>query len=141
MANAHSYGGNLYSGNLPSISLGQNNWNNLPQSSVDFFVKSGLLKQLGMPPTSQQTPQGPAFGGDPFSSAMSGNQKGTLQPYINRMTGNANSALYGGLLGYQPQQLIAGNAGGTPVNPQAPQNFSLPPGLLNANMGNRHWMK
>jgi hypothetical protein len=70
---------------------------------------------------------------------MSGNQKGTLQPYINRMTSNANNALYAGLLGYQPQQLIAGDAGGTPVHPQAPQ-FSLPPGLLSG-MGQRHWMK
>jgi len=103
------------------------------------WEQRGLIKPLG-PAGGQQAMSMSAGGGNnPFSAAMSGNQKGTLQPYINRMTGNANNALYAGLLGYQPQQLIAGNAGGTPEHPQAPQ-FSLPPGLLSG-MGQRHWMK
>lgn len=62
---------------------------------------------------------------DPFGSAMSGTKSGTLQPYVNRMTQNANNALYGGLLGYQPQSIVAGDAGGTPVNSTPPQ-FNIP---------------
>lgn len=76
---------------------------------------------------------------NPFSSASSGGVSGTLQPYVNRMTQNANNALYGGLLNYQPQSIVAGNAGGTPVNSTPPQ-FNIAPSLLNANFGNRSWM-
>lgn len=78
---------------------------------------------------------------NPFTGAMSGTQSGTLQPYINRMTQHANNALYGGLLNYQPQSIMAGNAGGTPINSTPPQGFNLQGGLLNgANFGNRSWM-
>lgn len=84
--------------------------------------------------------------GDPFGTAMSGTQSGTLQPYVNRMTQNASNALYGGLLDYKPQSLIAGDAGGTPVNSTAPQ-WNLPSsiggvgqGLNFTGFGNRSWM-
>lgn len=78
---------------------------------------------------------------NPFVSASSGGVSGTLQPYVNRMTQNANNALYGGLLNYQPQSIIAGNAGGTPVNSTPPQGFNLQSALLNNNFGNRSWMQ
>jgi len=81
--------------------------------------------------------------GNPFGTAMSGTKSGTLQPYINRMTQNASNALYGGLLGYQPQSLIAGDAGGTPQNSTVPQ-FNMPSalgqGLNFTGFGNRSWM-
>ena len=78
---------------------------------------------------------------DPFGTAMSGNQTGTLQPYVNRMNQNASDALYGGLLNYQPQSMIAGNAGGTPQNSSVPQGFNIPNELLNfKGFGNRSWM-
>lgn len=73
-------------------------------------------------------------GNNPFASASSGGVSGTLQPYVNRMTQNANQALYGGLLGYQPSQLVAGNAGGTPVSPNTPQ-WRLPSAIPTPNQG------
>lgn len=83
---------------------------------------------------------------DPFGTAMSGTKSGTLQPYVNRMTQNASNALYGGLLGYSPQSMVAGDAGGTPVNSTAPQ-FNIPSalsqygnGLNFTGFGNRSWM-
>lgn len=84
--------------------------------------------------------------GDPFGTAMSGTKSGTLQPYVNRMTQNASNALYGGLLGYSPQSMVAGDAGGTPQNSSVPQ-FNLPSaipqtgqGLNFTGFGNRSWM-
>lgn len=91
---------------------------------------------------------------DPFSTAMSGNEKYTLQPYINRMTQNASNALYGGLMDYKPQSMVAGNAGGTPINSTVP-NWHLPSaiptqsGLLSPEVkeklkglfSNRSWMR
>lgn len=98
----------------------------------------------------------PAYLTDPFGTAMSGTQSGTLQPFINRNTQSANDALYGGLLNQAPQNLVAGDAGGTPVNPP-PSWFNIPSdtptpnqaqiGLLGAQMnkqpmfGNRSWME
>jgi hypothetical protein len=95
---------------------------------------------------------------NPFSTAMSGTETGTLQPYVNRMTQESSDTLYGGLLGYQPQSMVAGNAGGTPINstvpdwylpsaiPKMPKN---PAGLLGTPdnqilqgiFGNRAWMR
>jgi len=94
--------------------------------------------------TTQPNQQAGANGmyADPFGTAMSGTQSGTLQPYINRMSQNASNALYGGLLNYTPQNVVAGDAGGTPVNGQAPTGFNIPSGLLNFNgFGNRSWMQ
>jgi hypothetical protein len=76
--------------------------------------------------------QGNGMFGDPFGTAMSGGVSGTLQPFVNRNTQMANNALYGGLLGYQPQQLKSGDAGGTPVDPTPPQ-WRLPSAIPNAN--------
>lgn len=83
---------------------------------------------------------------DPFGTASSGGQSGTLQPYVNRMTQNASNALYGGLLGYSPQSMVAGDAGGTPQNSTVPQ-FNIPSalsqfgnGLNFTGFGNRSWM-
>jgi len=84
---------------------------------------------------------------NPFSTAMSGTQSGTLQPYVNRNTQLSSNALYGGLLGYSPQSQVAGDAGGTPQNSTVPQ-FNLPSaipttgqGLNFTGFGNRSWMK
>jgi len=107
------------------------------------------MQPIGAPTAQPPPPQQPlnnGMFGDPFGTAMSGGQSGTLQPYVNRMTQNASNALYGGLLNYKPQSMIAGNAGGTPVNPQAPQGFNIPSalqGMQNGqglNFGNRSWM-
>lgn len=80
---------------------------------------------------------------DPFASAMSGNQQGTLQPFINRQTNNAYNALNSGLLGYSPQAMQAGNASGTPITANDPKasQFNLQ-GLLSnfEGFGNRSWM-
>lgn len=93
-------------------------------------------RQQQVQPEVQQQPTSPNTGmyGDPFSTAMSGNQKFSLQPYVNRMTQNASNALYGGLLGYRPQSMIAGNAGGTPVNSTVP-NWRLPSAIPTPNQG------
>lgn len=76
--------------------------------------------------------QGNGMFSDPFGTAMSGTKSGTLQPFVNRNTGMANNALYGGLLGYQPQKLMSGDAGGTPMSPDAPQ-WKLPSAIPNPN--------
>jgi hypothetical protein len=81
-----------------------------------------------------QAPQGANVFTDPFGTASSGGVSGTLQPYINRMTQNASNALYGGLLGYRPQSMIAGNAGGTPQNSRVPQ-WMLPSAIPTPNQG------
>jgi hypothetical protein len=91
--------------------------------------------------------------GNPFSSAMSGDKAGTLQPYINRQTQQGSNALYGGLLNYQPQQMQAGDAGGQATPSQVPQGFNIPSaipqGLLSGGgmgggmggmFGKRSWM-
>lgn len=83
---------------------------------------------------------------NPFGTAMSGTKSGTLQPYVNRMTQNANRALYGGLLGYRPQSIVTGDAGGAPVNSTPPQfnmQSAIPQqgqGLNFTGFGNRSWM-
>jgi hypothetical protein len=90
------------------------------------------MTQAAVPAPQQMMMQGNGMFGDPFGTAMSGTKSGTLQPFINRNTQLANNALYGGLLGYQPQQLVAGDAGGTPVNPTPPQ-WKLPSAIPNPN--------
>ena len=84
---------------------------------------------------------------DPFNTAMSGTQSGTLQDYINRMTQQGSNSLYGGLLGYSPQSLMSGNAGGQGMQSQVPQGFNIPSALQSymqqnggLNFGNRSWM-
>jgi len=89
----------------------------------------------GMPSTAI-----PSFFKNPFATAMSGTQQGTLQPYINSMTNNAYQALYGGLLGGGNPAMQSGNAGGQAMSFQAPQ-LNLPSLLSNfQGFGNRSWM-
>jgi hypothetical protein len=97
----------------------------------------------GVLPAAIQAKQPTSTGmfGDPFGTAMSGGVSGTLQPYVNRMTQNADNALNGGLLNYSPQSMEAGDAGGTPVNSTPPQGFNLQSALLNGEFGKRSWMK
>ena len=67
-----------------------------------------------------------------------------LQQYLNYITGQANNALNGGLLGYIPSALRAGQVGN-----QAPQTFNAPTASagmssysgLFGGFGQRPWMK
>jgi hypothetical protein len=123
------YQGQYY--DIPDNSTVGNNWQQLighPQ------IGALAPKPIGAPTGQSQQPQGPNVFSDPFGTASSGGKQGTLQPYINRMTQNASNALYGGLLGYQPQSLVAGNAGGTPQNSQVPQ-WRLPSAIPTPNQG------
>jgi hypothetical protein len=101
----------------------------------------GYAKLLGAYNNAVNTNNNTNGNGDQFSSAMSGGKSGTLQPYVNRMTQDANKALYGGLLNYQPSPIVAGDAGGVPVNSTPPQGFNLQSALLNSEFGKRSWMK
>lgn len=83
---------------------------------------------------------------NPFSTASAGmtaqggyNQQGgqALQNYINRMTQNANSALFAGN-NYRPMGLLSGNVTGNAQQFQAPQQTLQ--GLLGS-FGNRSWMR
>lgn len=67
--------------------------------------------------------------GDPFGTAMSGNQANTLQPYLNKQNDNAYRALNGGLLGYSHQPMTAGNATGGATMATGAQG-GMPAGLL-----------
>jgi hypothetical protein len=107
---------------------------------------SGYTNPIAAPMQMEPQQQSSGMYQDPFGTAMSGTQKGTLQPFINRNTLMANNALYGGLLGYQPQQLKAGDAGGNPVSPTPPQ-FNIPSAIpqgqqgLLGGFGKRAWME
>lgn len=103
-----------------------------------YVVDSWGNPQPTTTPLAQPTNNSSILGGNPFTSAMSGLQKNSLQPYVNYQNLLANNALYGGLLGYQPQSMLAGNAGGIPQSPQAP-SFNLP-GILSQGFSNRPWM-
>jgi len=117
---------------------------------ADAFIKMNNIKPIVAPqmsaPTQSSQMNNSGMWNNPFATAMSGTQSGTLQPYVNRMTQNANRALYGGLLGYQPQPIVAGDAGGTPVNSTPPQfnmQSAIPQqgqGLNFTGFGNRSWM-
>lgn len=117
---------------IPNNLLGSGIYNNI-YNPFRFFQRKPEPAPAPFQPS-------PMFA-NPFSTAMSGTQSGTLQPYINRNTQLANNALYGGLLNSPPAQLLAGDAGGTPVNPTPPQ-FNLPSALPHKPMfGNRAWME
>jgi hypothetical protein len=130
--------------------------NNVNQYALNKGLGMGYANPIGnyTGDQAQMQPQqqGASMYQDPFGTAMSGTKSGTLQPFINRNTQQASNALYGGLLGYQPQSLVAGDAGGTPQNSMVP-NWRLPSaipqphqaqmGLLGPNQpmfGNRSWM-
>jgi len=110
------------------------------------WTNQGLAYNYRNPaPTPAPTPAAPSTSmlTNPFASAMSGDQTGTLQDYINRMNQQSSNALYGGLLNYQPQSMMAGNAGGTPMQGQVPQfnlQSAIPQGLL-SQFGQRSWMQ
>lgn len=108
---------------------------------LGFGLFNGPQQVAAAPAPVVQKQQDTGMYGNPFSTAMSGMKAGTLQPYVNRMTQNANNALYGGLLDYKPQPIVAGDAGGTPVNSTPPQGFNLQSALLNGEFGKRSWMK
>lgn len=135
--------------NAPQSILSDPNFlQNYRNRNVTGFDKMLLGYRQNPANPTQPLPQTPASGmwSNPFSTAMSGTQTGTLQPYVNRMTQNANQALYGGLLGYSPQPIVAGDAGGTPVNSTPPQfnlQSAIPQqgqGLNFTGFGNRSWM-
>lgn len=127
-----------------SVEYINGNYYNIPGSSADGLAyyamlnsaRNGNYKPINAPATTQQPSNNNATGifGNPFGTASSGTEKGTLQPYINRQNQMASNALYGGLLGYQPQSMIAGSAGGIPQNSQVPQ-WSLPSAIPTANQG------
>lgn len=143
----YSFGG----GGVDMMGGGLNNFTGSPiinQAGSDAFRKrlNALLMNNPLSTNANQGNAGTGMYNDPFGTAMSGTKSGTLQPYVNRMTQNASNALYGGLLGYSPQSMVAGDAGGTPVNSTAPQ-FNIPSalsqygnGLNFTGFGNRSWM-
>jgi hypothetical protein len=105
-------------------------WQNL----LNNPLSKSFSTPIGPPTGQNQQLQGANVFSDPFGTASSGGKQGTLQPYINRMNQNASNALYGGLLGYSPQSMIAGNAGGTPQNSKVPQ-WNLPSAIPTPNQG------
>lgn len=129
----------LYGGSTrPNLDFGKNLWwqNGLNLKMNNLAQKPPLAPKLPTDPSINLSPMA-----TPFTSAMSGTQTGTLQPYINHLTQQGSDALYGGLLNYQPQSMQAGDAGGVPQNSSAPQ-FNLPVeqnGLLGG-FGKRSWM-
>jgi hypothetical protein len=149
-----SLNGNLYDSVDLSFMNGRSSYTPTTDQHLQSLLKSGYLSPLNYtaPQGAGQSQQGASMYKDPFGTAMSGTQKGTLQPFINRNTQQSSNALYGGLLGYQPQSMIAGDAGGTPQNSAVP-NWRMPSaipqpnqaqiGLLGPNQpmfGNRSWM-
>jgi hypothetical protein len=108
---------------------------NNPYTYVGAPPLSSLLSapgggsQYGLHPLSmgpQQKPAAPT----PTPSVV----PGQVQNQVNRLTGQARDALYGGILGYQPQSLVSG--GDKPQTFAAPQGgFRFPFGLLNGSQG------
>lgn len=139
MANVVSYGGQTYltngiigdmfSGNSPNIALGLSGRGmSTDPRSIENAVKRGWLTPYQMQP---QQAQAPAPQPLPTQS---------IQPQLNRLTQQASNALYGGLLGYNPQPMMSG--GQNPQSFAAPQGnfrdaFSNMQGLLG--QGNSNW--
>jgi hypothetical protein len=123
-------------------------------SPLGYGSQNNGLSQADLDAALQKALAGSAYGygkmnGDPFGTAMSGNQSGTLQPFVNKMTNQASNALYGGLQSYQPQPMQSGNAGGQTIQTEVPQ-FSMPPAMQSMmqgqdgggfGFGKRAWMK
>jgi hypothetical protein len=113
MANIVSYGGNTYLENLPvsvqsKMGLGtmfRGGFNN--PDNLNYAVGQGWLQPYGM-----QQNQAPAQ--QPIGTQQ-------IQPQLNRLTQQANNALYGGLLGYnQNMPMMSGGSN--------PQTFAAPQG-------------
>jgi hypothetical protein len=111
MANIGSYGGQMYREQFPpyipswiqGAMIGQGSGN-----SFDYAKNQGWLQPLNM----QQQPQQ-----QPAQQPMTTQQ---IQPQLNRLTQQANNALYGGLLGYN-HNLPMMSGGSNPQTFQAPQ--------------------
>jgi hypothetical protein len=86
-----------------------------------------LLKQKQLIPLQ---PQQPAMQ-QPEQGAGTGMMQGKLPDMYNRLTMQANDALYGGILGYQPKPITSPT--GNQYKPPANQGFQFPFGLLNRN--------
>jgi hypothetical protein len=86
-----------------------------------------LLKQKQLIPLQ---PQQPAMQ-QPSQGAGNGTMTGKLPDMYNRLTMQANDALYGGILGYQPKPIISPT--GNRYQPPTNQGFQFPFGLLNRN--------
>lgn len=99
-----------------------------------YYQNTMKTMQVQPKPVAAPKPAGVSMFGNPFSTAMSGTQKGTLQPWINSQVQQANGALNGGLLGFNSPMLMAGNAGG--------QTSSMMPmgGSVSAPMGGMQQM-
>lgn len=105
-------------------------------------VQQAMQQTISKLAPAATTPSVPNKGllSNPFTSAMSGTQSGTLQPYLNKLTQQSSDALNGGLLNYLPQSMTAPSAGGTPINSQVP-SFNIPSALAGfSGFGNRSWM-
>ena len=93
----------------------------------DNLIKTGALRpfQMNGMQSAAQTQQG----------AGTGNMTGKLPDMYSRLTMQANDALYGGILGYQPKPITSPT--GNQYKPPTNQGFQFPFGLLNRNfMGN-----
>jgi hypothetical protein len=98
--------------------------NRVTDQNMPSLLKNKQLIPLQQPPQAQ-----PAGGGQ--TQAMTGGFPAPLGNYLNRMSMNANDALYGGILGYQPKPIASPT--GQQFNPPANQGFQFPFGLLNRN--------
>ena len=111
--------GQIYDVPEPDIMV-KNGWHN-PQTSYQL-ISSGQIKPIQL-----SQPQAPAPAPQPSQAPQ-------MQAQMNRLTGQARDALYGGLLGYQSPGLQSG--GSNPQSFAAPQgSFRFPFGLLNGNGG------
>ena len=107
---------------------------NIPLRDI-LLSRSNNFRNTASLPVQAPSPQPFA---NPFTSAMSGNQTGTLQPFINQQVQNAQNAQGGGLLNFMPQQYQAGNAGGDVQQPTLPNQLNL--AQLLQGLGHRSWM-
>jgi hypothetical protein len=99
-------------------------------------AKANMLETQNMPWLLQRKqliplqPQQPAMQ-QPAQGAGNGMMTGKLPDMYNRLTMQANDALYGGILGYQPKPITSPT--GNQYQPPANQGFQFPFGLLNRN--------
>ena len=77
---------------------------NIPLRDI-LLSRSNNFRNTASLPVQAPSPQPFA---NPFTSAMSGNQTGTLQPFINQQVQNAQEAQGGGLLKVLPASSITG---------------------------------
>lgn len=95
---------------------------NLKPGYLTHLLNNNIVKPYQMQP--QVQPQAPQPAGN-------GMMKGKLPDMYNRLTMQANDALYGGILGYQPKPITSPT--GNQYQPPTNQGFQFPFGLLNRN--------